>query len=64
MKKEEKFLADLNDSLIAAVFNVKTICIVIMIVAVVGIISYIRENKLKYETIEGAESALTFCLIF
>ena len=48
--------------MIAAVFNVKTICIVIMIVAVVGIISYIRENKLKYETIEGAESALTFCL--
>lgn len=44
---EENFLTNLNDSLIAAVFNVKTICIVIMIVAVVGIISYIRENKLK-----------------
>ncbi len=61
---EENFLTNLNDSLIAAVFNVKTIFIVILIVAVVGIISYIRENKLKYETIEGAESALTFCLIF
>lgn len=44
---EENFLTNLNDSLIAAVFNVKTIFIVIMIVAVVGIISYIRENKLK-----------------
>ena len=40
-------MADLNDSLVAAVFNVKTIFIVILIVAVVGIISYIRENKLK-----------------
>ncbi len=47
MKKEEKFLADLNDSLIAVVFNVKTIFIVILIAAVVGIISYIRENKIK-----------------
>ena len=47
MKKEENFLTNLNDSLIAAVFNVKTIFIVILIVAVVGIISYIRENKLK-----------------
>lgn len=47
MKKEEKFLADLNDSLIAVVFNVKTIFIVILIAAVVGIISYIRENKFK-----------------
>ena len=44
---EENFLTNLNDSLIAAVFNVKTIFIVILIVAVVGIISYIRENKLK-----------------
>lgn len=44
---EENFLTNLNDSLVAAVFNVKTIFIVILIVAVVGIISYIRENKLK-----------------
>ena len=45
--KRREILADLNDSLVAAVFNVKTIFIVILIVAVVGIISYIRENKLK-----------------
>ena len=37
---EENFLTNLNDSLVAAVFNVKTIFIVILIVAVVGIISY------------------------
>ena len=44
---EENFLTNLNDSLVAAVFNVKTIFIVILIVAVVGIISYISNNRNK-----------------